>query len=393
MKKRIYLFGLLGVVLCACNSGSTERSEENADTEMHSEAEGEIEVSKAQMDAVGIKLGSLEQREMADAIELTGTLEVTPGGEAVVSSKLPGTVTEIRVIVGDHVRAGGVIAYVESPEVLMLREEWLTSQQTEEMARKDLARQEELASRGAGVRKNLENARSVLSLAEIKTRSAAQKLKSYGLSPDDMGNTIAVRSEISGTVVAVDAVIGTYADMQVPIARIVDNKALFASLQLLEKEMERVKPGMPVELHLTNNPHIMVSGTVEKVAPTLDSRNRTVPVRIKLDEASREVEELLIPGTAVNAAVMTAGHKTAVLPEGAVVSAGGRNYIFVLEDEHEEDSQTVYHFRKMEVGCGLRSLGYVEIIPVEQLPENARIVIAGAFYLNSMAAEHGEHQH
>jgi cobalt-zinc-cadmium efflux system membrane fusion protein len=99
----------------------------------------------------------------------------------------------------------------------------------------------------------------------------------------------------------------------------------------------------------------------------------------------------MIPGMAVTALINSEAEEVDALPDDAVVSAGGKSYIFVLDGVAQgDDDAKSYHFVKTEVVEGAKALGYTQITPINPLPQDATVVIANAFYLNSMASDHGD---
>lgn len=390
----LFFIGLaLTLTVVSCNRAVGEGDGEESH-EVHGD---EVTLSQAQMDAVGIKLGRMEPREMGELLSTTGSLEVSAANEAVITPRLSGKITRILVEPGKRVAAGQTVAYVEVPEIAVLRQDYRIALEEMAGARKEYERQQALSEQGAGVRKNLEAARSALSVAELKADGYRNRLLTYGASLDSESSTIAVKADISGTVVSVDGVTGDYTDPQTPLARIVDTDAVYCLLNVVEKDISLIKKGMDVEIRLTNNPSCRFGGKVADVNPVVDSSTRLIPVKVTL--SGERPDCTLIPGMAVGAVIKAGTAMVSSLPEEAVVGKAGRSYIFVLEDEEEEDhdhegeKEEEYHFRKVEVVTGDRSMGYVAVTPVEPLDPDASIVVAGAFYLNSMSTEHGEHNH
>lgn len=383
-------------MLPGCNSSGTSEEHDHGHGHGHSHEdaeEGHLELSKKQMDAVGIRLGSLEARNMAEAINANGRLEVSASDEGIVASPLPGTISRILVSVGQNVKSGQTIAYVDCPELLSLHQEYLAAVQELNTARKEVERQQALASQGAGVRKNLDNAQAAASAASIRVEGCKARIAAYGLSPQSLGSssTLPVKAQISGTVTEISGVIGAFADMQVPIARIVNTRGLYCTVQLLEKDLGKIREDQSVSMSLTNDPGVSLEGKVESINPSLDPSTRTAAVRVNLTDPGEGTG--LIPGMAVTARINLEGNLTETLPEKAVVAAGGKHFIFILKDIEDEDGEQMYHFEKVEVATGATSLGYTEVTPLETLQDDVKIVVAGAFYLNSMSTDHGEHSH
>ena len=65
------------------------------------------------------------------------------------------------------------------------------------------------------------------------------------------------------------------------------------------------------------------------------------------------------------------------LPEEAVAIDNGLHYIFIKEEEHEDET----HFMKIPVLKLASDFGYVQIDPLEALEDNTEIVTYGAYFL------------
>ena len=69
--------------------------------------------------------------------------------------------------------------------------------------------------------------------------------------------------------------------------------------------------------------------------------------------------------------------KVAALPEEAITVDKGLHYIFVKEEEHDDE----VHFKKIAVLKGISDFGYVEITSMEKIDEQAEVAIKGAYFL------------
>lgn len=374
---------------CRGGDGSVEAHDEHEHEHGHGDV-SEVELTDEQMKAVGITLGFPESRQLSQTLNVSGVLAVDPRYEAVASPKVAGTVERICVTEGQRVGAGAVIAYVSSPEIPLLRQEYQASAAEEQAARKEYERQQALASQGAGIRKNLDAAASALSVASIRIEGVKGRMAQYGVVPAGTSASVPVKAEISGTVTALLTTTGGFADMQSPVAKIVDNSRIYCMLKVYEKDLGQIRKGADVEMRITNDPSVTFSGKVVDINPVLEPDTKTAPVKVSVDMAGREG---LIPGMGISASVSTGGTEAMALPEEAVVASGGKSYIFVLEKTATEGGEKVYHFEKREVITGASSMGYVEITPLAPLEAGDKVVTSNAFFLNSMATDHGEHNH
>lgn len=343
-----------------------------------------VTLTPEQIKAVGISLGSFESRHLSETVSASGLLEVSSLNEGVVAPLQPGRVIKILVVEGQQVTSGQVVAWMEAPEILGLRQQIAEARQEVETTRQELSRQEALAEQGAGVRKNLDNARNAVRMAELRLEGCKGQLALYGVPADSRsGTSFPVKSGVSGIVTAIQTPVGGFADAQTPILRVTDNNGIYCMLKVPEKDINSIKPGQEVDLQLTNAPERTFLGKVVQTGPSIDMETRTVPVKVSVSQIPG-----LLPGMAVSARISVGASSTVSLPEGAVIGVSGQPSIFV-----ETGAPGSGEFRCVPVATGPSALGYVGVTPLQPVPEDSRVVTAGAFYLSSMLSDHGEHNH
>lgn len=77
----------------------------------------------------------------------------------------------------------------------------------------------------------------------------------------------------------------------------------------------------------------------------------------------------------VEARVKIDNFKTTALPTEAVVNNGNEHFIFVSTGKNT--------FQQIIVNIGATDLDYTEIKAIDKMPNNAKVVIKGAYYLLS----------
>lgn len=383
----------------SCSGNGESAGEHDVEADGHGDGESsEVELSDAQMKTVGITLGRPVMREIGSAVKASGELAVSPQDVAEVSPMMPGIVKMICVKEGDHVGSGRAVAYVENMEIIAMQENYLSSLEQLQLARKEYDRQTALSDEGAGIARNLEQARTAFLVAENQAEGVKQQLRQAEINPDNVSKgkitaLMPLSSPISGNVSKINIKTGGYADMQTPIMTITDNSAVYCMLNVFEKDLRSVSVGQKVNMRLTNRPDESILGRIEEINESINPSTRTVAVRVAVDKDSIG-SATLIPGMAVSALIHTGSVESMTLPEDAVVKSGGRSYVFVLEDSHKEQDGTVgYHFAKREVVTGPSELGYIEVRFLKPLGDDSQVVTSNAFYLGSMSADHGEHSH
>ena len=383
---------------CAACSNTTAEAEHEHEHE-HSGETDRIEVSEEQMKTVKIELGRIEQREISGALKVSGVLKLNPQSTAAVSSLLGGIVKKIMVVEGQKVSAGQTVALIENTEIVTMQKNYLTASHQMRVAKQEADRQRTLAASGAGVEKSLQKAQADYEVAQAELTGLAHQLRQLNLSPSSVeaGNiatTMPVKAPISGIVNRVFASTGSYSDMQTPLLTISNNDDVYLDLSVFEKDLQYVKIGEQLDFALTNQVGSRLKGEVYAINRSLDTDTKTVSVHAKILGSKSN----LIPEMFVTAVINTGARLSDALPDGAIVSANGKSYIYVLEgvedetDEHGH-SEKMYHFVKTEVIAGTESMGFTAINTLTPIDSTAQIITANAFYVNSMASDHGEHNH
>ena len=395
--KYIYILAVAAMMaLCtSCGSGSGQ-AENKEDEHGHSHGESsEAELTETQLKTVGIELGHIERKELSNAIHANGQLGINPQDVADVSSLTSGIAARVAVVEGQQVKAGQTVAYIENAEIIDLQQSYISSLDATKLAQQEYERQKALDSHGAGIKKNLQQAQADYNMALAQSDGLRIRLQQIGLDPAKVGlsnifKQAPVKAPISGTVSKIMVNTGGYVDMQTPLMSIVDNNAVYCRLNIFENDIDRVKPGQSVDIRLTNRRDTRLSGTVADINHTIDTDSKAIAVRVKLDKPEGAD---LVPGMPVTALINIGKELTEALPDDAVVSSGGKSYIFVVEDVHDEDGHKAYHFEKVEVTAGVSDLGYTQITTSTPLPADALVAVSNAFYIASMTADHGEHSH
>lgn len=395
IRKFYYYAAALALSLAvSCSGGENNAGNERVEDEDHDRKEGEVELTQAQMNTVGITLGQISEMELGGVVHATGTLAVDPQDAAEVAPLLAGIAKRISVVEGQAVSKGQVVAYIENTDIVALQQELLTVSQEALFAAQEYERQQALAKQGAGVGKNLSKAESDYEIVNARLAGVRRKLAQIGIDSDrvlaeNIVTQIPVLSPISGIVSKIFVSTGSYADMQTPLMSIIDNNAVYCKLNIFEQDVDRVNAGMTAEIQAVGQPRIRIKGVVKEVTRSIDPEAKTLSVRVVLDD----VPAGAVPGMSVKASINSGTESVDALPEDAIISSAGRYYIFVLDHEAEESGERVFHFKRVEVMPGVSDLGYTQVSFLSPGDEHATVVTSGAFYLGSMSSDHGEHTH
>jgi RND family efflux transporter, MFP subunit len=431
---KIFIVCIAVTVFYGCGSNESERKGQAEGKEARKAEEGHEEgpvtvaaLSVAQIKAVGIIFGGIEEKELTATIKANGLLSVPNNNKANATALYGGVVKTLNVQLGDNVRKGQVIATITNPQFVQLQEEYVSLASKITLAEQEMARQQELNEGNAGARKNLQAATADFNSLRARKASLQQQIQLMGINPNsvnlsNMRTSLAVTSPINGTVSNVFAKIGSYVDVSSPVIEIVDNSLLHLDLQVFEKDLPLVKVGQLINFQLTNNPDKTYTAKVFTIGSSFENDSKTIAVHSTVIGSKVG----LIDGMNITGMIGVNNVRTPAVPNDAIVEADGKYYIFVETDkkpeeheeghddhghahdegeakhahsnekeagEHGEEQAKNINFEKIEIQKGVSALGYTAIIPVTEVPAGTKIVVKGAFFINAKMSNTGGHEH
>ena len=203
---------------------------------------------------------------------------------------------------------------------------------------------------------------------------------------------------ISGNLTEIYIKIGSNVEAGKPLMNIVDNSKLHVDLLVYEKDLFKVKIGQNVRFVLVNQDNSEVKGKIFSVGKSFENDTKSVAVHADITNNQQK----LIPGMYVSALIDVGSNNVKAVPTDAIIKADGREFIFVLEeghkeeahdekeghnhedgDKHEEAEGKTFHFQRIEVKSGTTQLGYSQVTLLQKIDANAKIVLKGAYYIQS----------
>lgn len=374
-----------------------------AKSEEHGEhAEGgikEVELNEAQYNASEIELGTFSFKNLSEVIHANGYTKLPPQNQADVTVLVEGTVKSIKVIEGEFVKQGQTLATIESLEFTKLQQSYLESKSNLEWLSEEYERQQALSTENVNAKKAMQKAKADYESEKARFASLKKQLSILNLQGEGGAiSWMAVKAPISGYITDINVKIGTTAKLGEPLFSIVDNSKMHVDLLVYEKDLQKVRPGQQVRFTLTNQDNTEIMGKIFSVGKAFENETKSVAVHADILNG----KQLLIPGMYVNALIDAGISSVKSLPEEAVVKADGREFIFILEKveeekghdeqaghDHEDDHEHTekagkgYHFQRIEVKTGTKQLGFVQVALLQEIPSDAKIVLKGAYYIQS----------
>ena len=402
------------VLFTACGSKSEGNKAETTAETATKQAEAtaaesikEVELNDAQFKTTGLLLGGLEKKNLSEVINANGYTKLPPQNQAQVSMPLTGTIKTIKVIEGQYVKEGQILATMQSMAYNNLRLEREKLNQELEQSNNNLgylrleyARQKELSDENVNAKKVFQKVSSDVSFEEIKIKALQSQIailsQNIALSGNANSPIINIIAPISGHITEVNINIGSPVEVSKSLFTIVDNARMHVDLLVYEKDLFKVKEGQNVRFILTNQNATEFKGRIFNVGKSFKNETKSVAVHADIDNE----KHTLISGMYVNALIDVGSNAVNALPQEAVIQAEGRTYIFIMETEQKEDDKKrddkkTYHFQRIEVKTGAAQLGFIQITPLQDVKMDKNIVVKGAFYLQAhlQISEGGEEGH
>ncbi len=385
-RKLLILLLLISSSMIACTDNRSKETETKEETKEQPVAANMVTLTKEQVNTVGIQYGTIQHKDLTDAIKVNGVLTVPNQNKATITSLFAGTIKSLNVQPGNNVARGQTLAVIVNPELVDKQQQLLSVNSKLNLAQLEYDRQKMLVEGNAGARKNLQQAETELKTLIAEKAGLQKELSTLGIPPNNINNgnitsSLAVHSPISGTVSKVNAQIGTYVDASTPIAEVVNNSQLHLDLFVYEKDLPKVHTGQTIHFTLTNDPGTEYDATIYSIGTAFEDESKTIAVHA----AVKGNKIGLIEGMNVTAIISIGTKLSYAVPNEAIVSYQNKNYIFAVTDTAND-----VYFKRIEVVHGISDLGYTEIKLLDTLPANTQIVTKATFFVLAKMTNVGE---
>ena len=176
------------------------------------------------------------------------------------------------------------------------------------------------------------------------------RLAQLGNLPNSKG-LVTITAPISGKVADREVTIGqTFNDAGGKLMTIVNDSRLFATANIYEKDLGRVKTGQRVTLKVASMLDRTFSGRISRIGTAVEGETRIVPVQAEIENSSGQLK----PGMFAELEVLTDQTSSAIsaIPTSAVVDANGKKVVYV---------QNGNAYQTVEVTLGQTSGDMVEV--------------------------------
>ena len=315
--------------------------------------DGAIRISPAVENNIGVRTDVVVRGSFHRTLSTVGYVRPVDGLTSMVDVRAEGWIENLPVsAIGDRVTRGQVVLELYSPAIATAQAEYL---QAVQIGRDSLlqAARSRLVSLGMDADQ----------IAQLGRRGSASR-------------TVAIRAPQDGTVIALAIRNGAFVRPGGQLMTISDLGTVWVMADVFEDDAQRVHAGDHTRLGTRSLPGRGWVAEVEYVYPTVDPQTRSVPVRIRLDNA----DGALRPGMYLNVAIETEPRTNVLqIPLEAVIRTGRSQRVILAEDDGR--------YRPAAIVTGAESGGMVEVL--SGLAAGERIVVSSQFLLDSEASSQG----
>jgi RND family efflux transporter MFP subunit len=289
-----------------------------------------------------VQTGVISTGQISEKISITGPLRAKE--QVDISPKIAGRLVSILVDTGHPVAKGAMIAQIEDDEIRQQVErskaaiavvEATIAQREAELgnARTELERKKQLVDAGLLSRIELDAlemrhrvAMSQLELARAQKRQSEAERREL----DIRQSQTRIYSPVTGLVAKRHAHPGAMINPGTPIVTVVSVSPMVIKAKASERDIARVKRGLPVAVTVDSLPGQRFSGRVMRISPLLDAQTRNGLVEIEIPNRDGALKGEMFARVELD---LGGARETTLLPRDALVYRGDQPGVYVVESE------------------------------------------------------------
>ena len=303
----------------------------------------------------------------AHSVSLPAVVEADPARSVNIVPPLTGRLLELKVRLGDTVRAGQLLAVIGAPDLAQAVADADKARDARALAQRALQRAHGVNEAGANASKDLETAESNYAQATAEATRADARLKTLGAGAG--GHTLALTAPIAGTVTALTSGAGAYLnDPTAALMTIASLDQVWVTAYVPENLVAAVGKGLPASVRLPAYPGLTRQGTVGFVGAVLEADSHRNKARISFANADGKLK----PNMYASVKLLLPQAAQVSVPASALLMNNDSSTVFV------EVAPWTYQRRSVELGAEDGD----DVRIVSGLSAGERIVTRGGVLLN-----------
>jgi len=244
---------------------------------------------------------------------------------ATLQPQVSGSLTEIHVLSGDHVKAGAALLEIDprqqQAEVASLRATERQKKALYDYDTIEVERQHKLFDAGVTSRDAYDQAQQAFENAKADYEAAVESRKTQ----EQLLAYYTVRAPFDGVVGDIPVHVGDYVTTSTMLTTVDENKDLEAYVYIPTERAAEVRMGLAIDL-TDNNGTLLEKTAVDFISPEVDSTLQGILVKAPV----RSGPEMLRNAQIIKAKVIWTTKPMALVPVLAVIRQGEQSFVFVM---------------------------------------------------------------
>lgn len=315
------------------------------------EGKGTVKISPTVVNNLGVRTDIVKRQALHSQINTVGYVNYDEDYLVHIHPRISGWIEKLYIKAsGNPVKKGEPLYDIYSPEMVNAQGEFLQAIEQ---------KNDRLIKAARNRLKSLQ-----VPISAIEEIERTRKIK----------QTITFYSSKTGVVDNLQIREGFFVKPGVTIMSIGTLKQIWVNAEVFERQSAEVKIGSPVDMKLDYLPGHEYKGIVDYIYPTLDTKTRTLKVRLKFANE----DELLKPGMFAQVTIHGQNDEEKLtVPKEAVIRTGNSNRVVLSLGEGS--------FKSVNVKIGKLNDEYAEIL--SGLNEGEKIVTSAQFLLDSESSK------
>ena len=282
-------------------------------------------------------IDTVKMSNITNSIKFNGVVDFNPDKVANIFPLITGNVQNVKVELGDYVKAGEVLGNVKSSEIANYNAALVNAESNVKLNASLLAKQEEMAKSGLASQVDVTTAKANYEQA-VAAKTAAEKILS--INGNNMNGEYLIKSPIDGFVVQKNVTNGMAirSDNSNSLFTISDLKEVWVQANVYEENINNVHEGDDVDVTTITYPDKIIKGKINKLMNTLDPTNRVMKMRVVLPNPDYKLKPQMFATVTVNNGLK---QDAISVPNRALIFDNSQYYVLVYKGKKDVQIRSV----------------------------------------------------
>ncbi|WP_420136698.1 efflux RND transporter periplasmic adaptor subunit [Sphingomonas sp.] len=318
--------GILAALLCTLSSCGSKTPTATPDVPSFIAQGGRVTIPAQSPLRTRLVIARVGDSDLGRQIAAPAVVEADPGHQARILTPIAGRIVTLGARLGDHVRAGEMLATLASPDLSSALADDAHAQAQLRLTSAARTRALGLKAIGGAADKDVQQAQADYAAAQAEATRTHARLRQLGQSRMVKGGGLALVAPAAGVVTDLAAAPGAYwTDLTAPLMTISNIGTVWVTANVGEADIASVHIGQPVQIRFDAFPDQGIAGRVQSIAPILDPDSRRTKVRI----AIANPDERFKPGMFATVRFAAAAERAPSIPTSALLLKDDATTVFV----------------------------------------------------------------